>query len=63
METLDANEPRRWRKSSYSYNDDCVECRCGPADVQIRDSKNGRGPTLFVSRVGWTAFVTAVARH
>jgi hypothetical protein len=62
METLDANEARHWRKSSHSYNDDCVECRCGPGHVQIRDSKNCAGPVLFLPRSGWTAFMTTVTR-
>jgi hypothetical protein len=58
MGTLDANEARRWRKSSFSYNDDCVECRHERTQVQVRDSKNCDGPALSVSPRGWAALLT-----
>ena len=60
MATLGANEAQRWRKSSFSYNDDCVECRYDAAHVRIRDSKNLQGTALSVSRAGWAAFLTAI---
>jgi hypothetical protein len=49
-----------WRKSSVSYNDDCVECSHEPATVRVRDSKNSAGPLLSLPRDGWTAFLTSV---
>ena len=60
MATLGANEARHWRKSSFSYNDDCVECRYDAAFVRIRDSKNLHGTSLSVSRAGWAAFLSAL---
>ncbi len=36
----------RWRKSSYSEKENCVEVAFGPAAVAVRDSKNVDGPVL-----------------
>ncbi|MGW0825033.1 DUF397 domain-containing protein [Streptomyces sp. NPDC002845] len=50
-------------KSSYSGNDggNCIEIAPAiPTTVPVRDSKNPDGPALLLSRVAWSAFVSAV---
>jgi hypothetical protein len=47
-----------WRKSSRSGNDGaCVEVRHRGQAVDVRDSKNPRGPILTFSRTEWEAFL------
>ncbi len=51
----------RWRKSSYSANENCVEVASNlPGVLAVRDSKNPPGPALVVSRSEWSAFLSAV---
>ncbi|MCP2168829.1 protein of unknown function (DUF397) [Goodfellowiella coeruleoviolacea] len=49
----------RWRKSSYSEKENCVEVAFGPAAVAVRDSKNVDGPVLGFSAANWRAFLAA----
>ncbi|MGW4898043.1 DUF397 domain-containing protein [Kitasatospora sp. NPDC004240] len=50
-----------WRKSSHSGgNGACVEIRVPAAGtVDVRDSKDPRGPQLHFSSEAWEAFTTA----
>ena len=54
----------RWRKSSYSGNqqgDACVEvCDDSPGTVPVRDSKNTTGPVLILDGTAWQPFVDSV---
>ncbi|MEU6521878.1 DUF397 domain-containing protein [Streptomyces sp. NPDC046924] len=54
----------RWRKSSYSGNqqgDACVEvCDDFAGAVPVRDSKNLTGPVLMLGGAAWQPFVTGV---
>ncbi|WP_371546399.1 DUF397 domain-containing protein [Streptomyces sp. NBC_00554] len=51
----------RWRKSSYSGNeqgDACIEvCDGFPSTVPVRDSKNTAGPVLVLGGAAWQLFV------
>jgi hypothetical protein len=40
-------QPRRWRKSSYTGNDNCVEV-ANTLD-RLRDSKQRSGPELLIA--------------
>ncbi|MCE0447427.1 DUF397 domain-containing protein [Streptomyces tricolor] len=54
----------RWRKSSYSGNqqgDACAEvCDGFPGTVPVRDSKNTNGPVLMLDGAVWQPFVNGV---
>ncbi|MFB8772542.1 DUF397 domain-containing protein [Streptomyces broussonetiae] len=54
----------RWRKSSYSGNqqgDACVEVSDDyPGTVPVRDSKNPTGPALLLTGTAWQPFVNSV---
>ncbi|MEU4610503.1 DUF397 domain-containing protein [Streptomyces umbrinus] len=52
-----------WFKSSYSGSDgdDCVEVAASPAAIHVRDSKNSRGPRLYLSPTAWGDFVASVS--
>ncbi|MFH8453191.1 DUF397 domain-containing protein [Streptomyces fungicidicus] len=56
--------PARWRKSSYSGNqqgDACVEvCDNFPSAVPVRDSKNTTGPILMLDAMAWQPFIDSV---
>ncbi|MFD0316937.1 DUF397 domain-containing protein [Streptomyces flavalbus] len=56
----------RWRKSSYSGNqqgDACVEVSGDyPGTVPVRDSKNPAGPVLMLAGAAWEPFVAGVRR-
>lgn len=47
----------KWRKSSRSAQQDCVEIAFVPQAVAVRDSKNASGPTLAFPAKSWAAFV------
>lgn len=51
----------RWRKSSYSGNqqgDACVEvCDDSPSTVPVRDSKDASGPVIMLGDAAWQPFV------
>jgi hypothetical protein len=53
-----------WRKSSYSYIENCVEVATGQAPhapgVWVRDSKNPAGPILAFTPAAWAAFTQNV---
>ena len=61
--TPDVNTAR-WRKSSYSGNqqgDACVEvCDDFAGAVPVRDSKNLTGPVMMLDGVAWRSFVDSV---
>jgi hypothetical protein len=54
----------RWRKSSYSGNqesDACVEVSNDfPGAVPVRDSKDTTGPVLMLGGSAWRPFVDGV---
>ncbi|MFE6284902.1 DUF397 domain-containing protein [Streptomyces sp. NPDC057877] len=54
----------RWRKSSYSGNqqgDACVEvCDDSPGTIPVRDSKHPNGPILILAGAAWRPFVNGV---
>lgn len=47
----------RWRKSSRSKRDECVEVRLRADHVQVRDSKDRTGPVLSFTHAEWHAFL------
>jgi hypothetical protein len=49
--------PERWRKSSYSGSNGCVEVGLGADGVAVRDSKDPTGPVLRFSAHEWEAFL------
>jgi hypothetical protein len=49
-----------WRTSSRSGGTACVEARFGQEVVQVRDSKDRRGPMLTFRRDEWLAFLEGV---
>ncbi|GAA1273771.1 DUF397 domain-containing protein [Sphaerisporangium rubeum] len=51
----------RWRKSSQSADDNCVEVASNlPGIFAVRDSKNPVGLAVVVPRSEWSAFLNAV---
>ena len=52
----------RWRKSSYSDAEDCVEVGHGTDVVGVRDAKDQGGGHLVVPESAWRMFADAVAR-
>jgi len=50
----------RWRKSSRSRRDECVEVRLRVDHVQVRDSKDQQGPVLSFTHAEWHAFLAGV---
>jgi hypothetical protein len=49
--------PERWRKSSYSGNNGCVEVGLAGDQVVVRDSKDRSGPALRFTPEEWRAFL------
>ncbi|MGH7869738.1 MAG: DUF397 domain-containing protein, partial [Candidatus Dormibacteraceae bacterium] len=49
-----------WRKSSYSASGDCVEVAFSGGSVWVRDSKQGRSPTLEFPASQWRAFLLGI---
>jgi hypothetical protein len=50
--------PGTWRKSSYSWQVNCVEVRpAGDGGVQFRDSRDPDGPVLDFTAAEWEAFL------
>ena len=47
----------RWRKSSYSGVNGCVEVAVGRDRVAVRDSKDRGGPILLFTSDEWEAFL------
>ncbi len=54
----------RWRKSSYTGNqqgDACVEVSDDfPGTVPVRDSKNPTGPVLILDGTAWRPFIDGI---
>jgi hypothetical protein len=51
----------QWRKSSRSgTNGNCVEVRRLDEIVEIRDTKDRRGPSLSFSTQAWHSFIDSV---
>lgn len=48
----------RWRKSTTSMNNDCIELDVSQARVLVRDSKNPTGPALSVPHADWSILST-----
>ena len=51
----------KWKKSSRSGSNGCVEVAFIQDQVAVRDSKDRQGPVLLFSRGEWTSFLTAAA--
>jgi Domain of unknown function (DUF397) len=45
----------RWRKSTYSGPQECVEVTFGVGEIGVRDSKNPTGGALVLPEPGWRA--------
>jgi Domain of unknown function (DUF397) len=50
----------RWRKSSHSGSNGCVEVAMGQDQVAVRDTKDRGGPILVFTAVEWEAFLAGV---
>jgi len=51
----------QWRKSSRSSDTaNCVEVAISATEVDVRDSKDQRGPVLSYAAPSWREFLTAV---
>ncbi|HKF00123.1 MAG TPA: DUF397 domain-containing protein [Actinomycetes bacterium] len=50
----------RWRKSSRSGGNGCVEVAFVDGKIGVRDSKDQRGPVLVFTPHEWTAFLSGV---
>lgn len=47
-----------WFRSSYSGpNGECVEARRQATGIDVRDSKNLRGPVVEVGAMAWKSFL------
>jgi hypothetical protein len=59
---LDVFEGARWRKSTTSDSDSCVEVAYAGGFVGVRDTKDkGAGPVLVFNRNEWTAFLEGMS--
>jgi hypothetical protein len=47
----------KWRKSSHSGNNGCVEVAYDDDQVAVRDSKDPSGPMLLFTPHEWRAFL------
>lgn len=50
-----------WYRSSFCNNGACLEARSTNRGVEIRDSKDQRGPALHFSSRAWNDFLEGVA--
>lgn len=50
----------RWRTSSHSGQNECVQVAGLPGVVAVRDSKNPKGPALTFPLEAWRAFAGRV---
>lgn len=50
-----------WRKSSFSESLNCVEARRFGDFIQVRNSRDRRGPVLSFTFDEWRAFLRGVA--
>lgn len=51
----------RWRKSSRSTQENCVEVAVTPSLAAVRDSKDAAGPTLLFTRRMFTRFLLGLS--
>jgi hypothetical protein len=49
-----------WRKSSYSYETNCVEVGSAPGLVGVRDSKDPNSAVLLFGCRSWTTFLVGL---
>ncbi|GAA0277860.1 DUF397 domain-containing protein [Cryptosporangium japonicum] len=49
-----------WRKSSYSFEGNCVEVSTDGQTVRVRDSKDPDGRRLSVTPAAWSDFLRLV---
>jgi hypothetical protein len=49
----------KWRKSSFSGSNGCVEVAFIDGRIAVRDSKDRRSPVLIFDRREWVAFIRA----
>jgi hypothetical protein len=56
---MGAPEPvdQRWRTSSRSGGENCVEASFGEARAGVRDSKNPGGPLIATSPAAFSSFI------
>jgi hypothetical protein len=52
--------PRRWRKSSFSGDGDCLEWWFGSGEVAIRNSRDADGLVISLTHAEWAAFIAGV---
>ncbi|MEY9214308.1 DUF397 domain-containing protein [Thermobifida halotolerans] len=52
----------RWRTSSYTQQQNCVEVADAPGVTAVRDTKNREQGSLLFSSTEWRAFIDAVKR-
>ncbi len=50
----------KWRKSSHSNQNGCVEVARGDGQIAVRDSKDPSGPVLLFTAYEWRAFLAGV---
>ena len=50
----------KWRKSSHSGSNGCVEVAQSGDQVAVRDSKDPSGPVLVFTTFEWGAFLDGV---
>ena len=50
----------KWRKSSHSGSNGCVEVALSGDQVAVRDSKDPSGPVLVFTAHEWRAFLDGV---
>jgi hypothetical protein len=57
---MDDLSAAKWRKSSRSHENGCVEVASVEDQVALRDSKNPNGPVLVFTAYEWAAFLSGV---
>jgi hypothetical protein len=55
---MSSSHASEWFKSSYSQqNGECVDARRQATGIDVRDSKNPRGPVIEVGATAWKSFL------
>ncbi|WP_410633396.1 DUF397 domain-containing protein [Amycolatopsis sp. cmx-4-83] len=57
------DRPRRWRKSSHSETNNCVEVAKDPDGVAVRDSKDPEGGVIELPGSGWRGLAARVRQR
>jgi hypothetical protein len=52
----------KWRKSTFSEHNGCVEVALMERSVAVRDTKNRGGPILTFTHAEWAAFTEGVRK-